>query len=181
MDLLQFIGFVVSMIVLTILSARRSHERRQSTYDEDELEVPVDDREARLKKFLRSLDEEMEEDQKLPPPPPVQKPRKIAAKAAPLQKKKFQPSLEDYHTTSVIESRKLQTRVEERTFQSSIEDHQFKTTIDDRYDLKGGDSPYELKIRERKSSGRDLINRLESPQEMIILQTIIGPPKCLDP
>jgi hypothetical protein len=160
MNFIDFLAFVITMLLFIYLSARQvwgSKKRMQESYDDEELDY-----------------EEVDEDNTMPshktPPPPPRVPPKL--KAAKSQRKdtfaegyEFKGSLEGYRQKSVIAERKLTPSLEKR-YESAYE-------IGDAHV-----DPYAIKQRAGISRGLHIVKALKSKKNAVILHEILERPRA---
>ena len=132
MDLIQFISFILVMLAMSLLSRKRAKEKQQAQFPETKDEDGHKQKDN-LKKFLKSLDIDMQEDEEheAPPPPKIQPTNSFQAPPpAPMQPQsrpaqpshrlvkestyRFQDRLDDYSPANSIETKKWQTSIDNR-------------------------------------------------------------------
>lgn len=75
MDLIQLIGFLISVLAVFVLVTKKIRDERHRKQHPEEFAREEEEKEERLRAFLKSLDVEMEEQKNYsPPPPPREKP-----------------------------------------------------------------------------------------------------------
>jgi hypothetical protein len=145
MDLIEFIGFIISITAIVFLMGRSLWEQYQRRVHPEWVEQQRLKQEAQLKQFLRGLeiesdDEEEEEEEVEEDFEPPKK--KAEPPPAPLFQKKrsteygFRPKLEKFKQESKIEQRQFRSALEDRAVQSYgsvnqdlLVKHEYKTFI----------------------------------------------------
>lgn len=172
MSIIEFIGFVIAMGAMTFLFFKRYREERNRRLNPQEYARRQREQEEDLRKFLRSMNIDVEEEeleppeppsQQRPPPIPKQAPiRKPWTNPAPTREMDFASTLDHYKKESAIERRKLKTDIENRAFVPLLSGSKAES--------------YEVIRRKSVSRGAALIQTLNSPQDMFIVNEIIGKP-----
>lgn len=196
MTLIEFIGFVISFIAMIVLFFRQAIEKRRRQQDPEKYDAIENRREQRLREFYKALDvprdddEEDEEDfdddeDEYIAPPPVH--------VVPKPKDAYAPAAFARPQRSVKDGYQFRTKIEQLKGQSDIEKRRLATSIGDsynnRFDTDNIVSPdlqkdlhhdaYALKVGGEGSRVNDIVGRLNSPADMVILHEIIGPPKAM--
>lgn len=178
-------------MVLAIIFLMIKNRRSQTDEQTQEGKFGDKTKKDKLKDFLNSLKDDMEEededDQPIRKKPLKQHPVLAVPKAKTLER-----APDAYHQKSTIEDRRLKSSIEERKFQTSIEDRQLRTNIESRYDDPYGkrtkvlnlasqaDAPsYDVIGKAGNSISSDIISNLKSKKKMVILHEIISPPKSM--
>jgi type IV secretory pathway VirB10-like protein len=202
MDLIQFISFILVMLAMSLLSRKRAKEKQQAQFPETKDEDGHKQKDN-LKKFLNSLDIDMEEDEEheapppakiqsansfqAPPPAPMQPPSSPAHPSHRLVREsayRFQDRLDDYYPTSPIETKKWQTSIDnlDNKFTSrevvSSDLQSAKVSADLQ---SANEAAYKMVAKNHDSRGRKLVQGIASRKEMIIYQEIISPPLSVRP
>ncbi len=182
MNLIELIGFVVSLVALGIIAISRSIEERRRRRDPEAYEREQEQKRQELKKVLRQMhiedeedayyvqDNEEDQDEEIYTPPP----RKIAQmKASPSYVppiKAKEPSIAAYHLKSGIEERQLVSTFEKE------EKKAFKDVFSQ--DMQINDA-YEIRVVSDISTGSKVLKSIPSMKEMVILHEILDRPKAL--
>lgn len=66
---------------------------------------------------------------------------------------------------------------DEKRYESSIESRDYTSSLDGRYNDEN--DAYKISIRTETSRAKTLLKSLNSKQDLIIIQEILGPPKAL--
>lgn len=151
MSLIEFIGFIITMLAMTLLFRKRVKEerrRRESPDDVEEEGLPPTDP---LKALIKSLEfDSEEEEESLQPPPKKEKPLQTS----------FKPKLEGYRLNPKLAGYGKETAIEKRRFVS---------TLEDRY----GSQEYEVHRRTTTSNAAKVVKRLHSRRDMMICHEIL--------
>lgn len=182
MSVVEFIGFIVSLIAMILLMGTRlwqeAKRRRNPQPHEDE-----DHQAQPLKDLLESLDKRHRHQQ--PPPTPVpqaKKPKTPYPAQQPLPQKPkrsgadkfaFKSSLDDRHHETAIEKRSYQTSIKD-PYQGHIEEDILSTEF-----RKSESSAYDIIHRRHLSQASKIIHGLPSAKDMLVIKEIFGPPKSL--
>lgn len=188
------------MATLIFLSYRKAQEERRRRNNPEEYAREQHDKEERLNKFIRDLhgdmeederdeedeyeeyeDEEEEEEVRHVPPPPPQPVQQAAARnvltqpqVKPLENAGdnfgFKPQLEEYKINTRIEQRKLGSKLDYR-YESDKEKSAYHTPYDK--------NAYDVITTKNVSRVRELLKRVPSKKDMVVLHEIIGLPKGL--
>jgi hypothetical protein len=185
MDLIEFIGFVITFFIFVVLMLKRSYERwkRYQFPDEEEGGGEPKDQEQQLKDFLKSLEEDMEEvkvERPLPPIPPKPKIIKPPPKA-PVEKPKPPKPLKPVGALATsVDKRTLATKVDKRHLETRIEDRFAGTTVvSDHFQQAPEYDPYRLKKKGKEARIRKLLGGLKSTKDMVLLHEILSRPRSL--
>lgn len=169
MSIIEFIGFIITMVAMVMLFFKRTREERYRRENPDEMEeegLPPHDP---LKQFLKALEGTYEEEEKeqnvRPPSPPPMQVQQTSAKKRPLSNEfQFQPKMDKHHLDPKLAGFHQKREIDSRKLGSSL---------DDRY----GDSTYEVHRRESESYARKVVDRLHSRRDMMICHEIFSRPK----
>ena len=172
----EFIGFFIAIFFLVAASLRKRWEDRdRQEHPENYKEEPAQEQQL-LRELLKEMNVELEEEPQQPPDPPVKQVAPPAPPTAPARKRVS----EDYDFHSNIESRSKETHIEDRTLNIHVGD-EWKKNLG-QLDLQ--DNPkqdmYEFHRERSKARAKQLLEGLDSKQDMILLHTILGPPKGLE-
>ena len=205
MDIVQVIGFLISLLVLFFFMVKSIREERYRRQHPEEYRKEKEEQTKKLKEFLRSLEVDMEDQDQFKAPakpaPPVLPARSKQKKGSAQTKNEAvgskpksddtRTSIADWSLKTNIEERQLKTNIEDRQLKTNIEDHQFKTTIETRYHDPFGQRVVPLDVRKQAAApsyhvigregdarGKKLLSSLKSPKQMVILHEIIGKPKA---
>ncbi|KAF3362009.1 hypothetical protein PHSC3_001320 [Chlamydiales bacterium STE3] len=163
MGMEELIGFLISLASLLFLGFKkiRGSQSSQETDDEER------EQQERLKKFLKSLDIEMEEEAGMPsrslPPSPPKKAKEM--KVLPVQKPyQFSSDFDRYQQPFTAEK-----QYSSRTLHSQLEEKQllYKNASDD----------YHMIQRSKPSKGKRVLSSLKSTKELVILTEILNRPQ----
>ncbi len=192
MTFIEFIGFIISLLALIYLSARRAkEERRRRAHPEDYAEEEAREQQA-YKELLQKLElpipPELEDipSSQASAPPPAQPPRPPVHIKKPFVRPTTGRTVRhgfEFH--SDIEDRKRQTAIEQRHIRSQVnlrDNKRFKPAVASesmRVDTTGG--AYTLGKHRGYSKARQLLEGLNSPGDIVLLHEIIGKPKSLQP
>ncbi len=160
MNLLEFIGFVVSLITLLFLGYRKAQDERKRRNDPEGYEREQHEKEEKLKKFIRSLEGDMDEDKRdrnedeedeedyededeeeeyaqyVPPPPPAPSQEPVVA-AKPLLPevpiKPYNRPGEGFGFNPKLAEYKIETHIEDRHLNTQIESRRLASKLDWRY------------------------------------------------
>lgn len=86
MDIIQFIGFLVSLVAIIVLTGKHLHDERRRKQNPEEYAKEQTAKEERLHSFLKSLEGDMQERKS---PTPLPKPKKVTPR--PAAQKKVEP------------------------------------------------------------------------------------------
>lgn len=156
MDISQIVGFLISLFFFIFLMVKKIRSEHKPHRDLEE-----DQSEARLKSFLKSLDDE--EAKPLPPPPPK------------IPKKKPAPSKNSYAFKSDLDAYK--EKVDTFGFESKLQKNlDTSSIVSNRY--LDSSTYHEIK-RAKPSRAKKILSALKSKKEMVILHEIFSRPKSL--
>ncbi|MEM1283098.1 MAG: hypothetical protein AAGG81_06045 [Chlamydiota bacterium] len=187
MNLIEFIGFIITMILVIYLSSKRAIEDRKRRLDPNYDEGEEDDNFREMVHLLnlspedvKALERELKGEPAQPPPPPnvMQQKTKTAAK------KRVTRTLSDqYALRTNIENFKQRSKVAEREFDTKI-DHRYekprKPIITQSLRVEPERDPYAtIGLGSKKTRIKQILDSLESKNNMIILHEIIDKPKAL--
>lgn len=168
MSIIEFIGFIITMVAMTLLFRKRvkeeRHRRNHPEHDEEGL-PPTDP----MKQFLRALEQGEDEEEEYahpvqPPAPPTAVAKKPMDKRISPNPFSFQPKLDEHHLNPKM-AHFLQKR--------EIDSRQLGSSLDNRY----VESSYEVHRRASGSYAAKVINRLPSRRDMMICHEIFSRPK----
>lgn len=181
MNIVEFIGFIITMAALMILSIKRSREEKKIRENPELYAKQKKEQEKALKELLRSMnldvkeDEEEELEEAIPPPPPPEEPLP--------QRRTHEPHRtlsKDFELHSSIEDRNQKSRIEQRQFKSSIEN---RNRIRNKPSIVSSDMRASQPIfggleyrNKQRISGKDLLNKLPSKKGMVVLHEVFSSP-----
>lgn len=189
MNMIEFIGFIVSIVALIIIAVRRSMEERRRRRDPVAYEKEQERKRQALRQTLREMhidikeddeedvhyiDDEDDEDEDVvvPLPPRIKMP--VITKTAPHRTVKDnyapQPALAVYKTRSAVEERHMITEFEKE------EKIAFRDVVSKDMQM---DDAYEIRVVSDVSMGSKVLKALPSLKEMVILHEILDRPKAL--
>jgi len=181
-NLIEFIGFIITILAMFVILIRRSMEERRRRQNPELYEQEEEDREKALKEFLRTMNLEVdeipgEEERPPPPPPPPKKPpepkptrpRRLVRDAYELES-----SLDDYERTSGIESHIRETEVGKTEFGQIGHD----VTTGDLF-MQPSLGAYDIIAGVEGTRASHILSRLDDPTDMIVYHEIIGKPRAL--
>jgi hypothetical protein len=148
MNLIEFIGFLITMSAMTFLILRRIWEERQKRSHPEEYDKKKEHQEANLKQFLKSLDIDMNDDEE-----PEKKPFLSVPKPFDRQQKMTKRMVEPPPHKYIVPS------------------HIY--TVPKVQNLAEG---YHAIVKVKQSRASRMIDRLPSRKEMIVYQEIMNPP-----
>jgi hypothetical protein len=192
MTFIEFLGFVISLFAMLFLFARQIFEnRRRRNLPEEEEREQYEEKEN-LKDFLKALNIDIPDEEKIPPfhpreenPIRQQKSAEFSNKSQPklhgvptqrIVKDEFgfESTLDAYRPKTAIESRNLKTNIEQRYAKPFLGT---KVVSPDLLKLSNHD-PYAI-AKERNPRVLYLFKNLKSRKDMIIYQEVMNPPKSL--
>lgn len=189
MEVSDFIGFIVSVLAMLFIFGRHIFSSRRRQQHPEEADLDERKQKQALKTFLKSLDVEMDElDEeeemeakrpkpvlkKEPPPPPKMEER-------PKPHRKVQ---DDYRFQTKVEQRRFETAVEQRSLKTAVETRkrEFGANIISHELIHAPDAyARSLTKLQKPSQAANLVSKLGSKKDMIILQEILNPPKAFGP
>lgn len=185
MDLNQFIGFLITMAAMLLMFGRK--RKKIDTHPEEnsaEESHPSDD----LHELLKAMSKDVKKVQarELPQQPPFSASNKPA-------KAKKSPSQDPPRVKRLVgDEFSFKSDLDHYRSKIDLEKPDLKTNLDDRYKDPYGDRIVSIDLRERQSDSaytvirtgsisrvHDLLNRIPSKKEMVVMQEIMGPPKAL--
>ncbi len=181
MEIPDLIGFIVSVMAVLFLIGRHLMAQRYRQQHPEEAALEEQKQKETLKKFLKSLNadmEDLEEEEKRPkvlvrkpPPAPPQ-----------MQKAKSHRKVDDdFRFKTRIEQRRLETAIEQRQLQTSIDARKFDYGADlVSSELQRQHDAYRIKPEKMQPASQvhALVARIGSKKEMLILQEILNPPRA---
>lgn len=179
MSLVEFIGFVISMVAMAFLFIKKVYDERQRRLNPEKYAETERKKEQALQEFLKSLElernEEEEEDEEEEEPVLIKPPP--APQMAKQHKVPFRSTLDHYKPVTLIEQRKIQTNIEKRRpFEAG--DH----LISDTFKIQSVTDPsYEVERLKIKSRGEKALEELSSRRQLFIIKEILDKPKGMLP
>jgi hypothetical protein len=157
MSIIEFIGFIISMGVMGIMYLRRMKAERYRREHPEEFPEEYDDEDEEMEAYQRSFHRRVEGERTaavVPPHPALQ-----AKKAVPLAVKRTQAKPDKLGLS------------DKSTFQTSMAGY--------RQASDGDNASYEVEYLRGDTRAKALIKQLSSPQDIILLKEILGPPKAM--
>ncbi len=183
MNFIEFIGFIVTMIVLFFILLRRSWEERKRRQNPEQYEEQEEDREKALREFLRSLNVEVDdtgtfrEETPAPPPPPEPEappPKPTRPKRLVRDSYELETGIDEYIKTVGVESRKYETDVGKIEFRELGQD----ILTEDLF-LEPSTGEWGVIGRKGKPRIQKIFDNLKRPGDLVIYREILGKPKAL--
>lgn len=187
MSIVEFIGFIVSLVAILLIMLRRNWEDRQRKNHPERYNDEADQEDA-LKNFLRALEGDMEEGKEiskkysespLPPLPILHK----EEEEIPLERThrtvaddfQFQAKLDRFQRQSAIDSRHIKLDITSNRFEK------FQGNQVVSQDMKGfsRETTYDIIDKVTTNRAREILTKPKTLQDMIVIQEILGPPKGL--
>jgi len=181
--LIEFIAFVLTMLILIYMMGRRAKEERRKMRDPEYVRKQQDAKKRLLRELTQAFEiEEEEEEEGRKPPPPLESlkilpsmPVSSIPKIKERQKYDFVTSFKEYRPASAIEKRQLTPSITEETIR--IADEPVVSS-----DLTFGDQQaYQIKQEEKTSRIREEVKSLPSRRKMLVYHIIFGRPKAFRP
>lgn len=192
MSLIEFIGFIISLVALIVLYVKRVREDRYRRAHPEEFEGEDKEQGDQLRDFLRSIDMDMEDDKRRPVPPPPKPQQASKQKAVPKKKKEPVQSYTPARTQkSSSENYQHNTSVEDKKRDSIRDQRRLQMDINERHDdpfgkrqglvdlSKPQSSSYEVIKISTRNRALESMKQLKSKKDLVILSEIINPPKAL--
>lgn len=186
MNLIEFLGFIITMILVIYLSSKRAIEERKRQqnpdyYDDEEVEDNNIREMARLLNLSPEDAQALERELKGEPAPPPPPPKKSNPPPKPQKKKRVSRTLSDkYALHTNIEDFKQRSKVAERKFDTKIE-HRYEqprqSVITDSLRVDPEHDPYAIS-HQKKARINKLLDSLDSKADMILLHEILDRPKA---
>ena len=168
MSLPELFGFIITVLAFMFIFYKKRRDENFRRSHPEEYARKQQQQEENLKLFLESLDIETEKE--APPPLP-----KIIKQKPQLIKKK------EHKQVFVGQGENVNTRWDSYADKTDLEAKEFNAAVDKRYGddrLKLSSAPkYEVHHKRSSSKVKKLIYGLPSLKEMVILQTVMEPPK----
>lgn len=199
MNLIEFIGFVISLIAMFILFFSRSIEKRRQRTNPQLYEAMESRKKETLKQFLEALDvqhddafddedDEGDEDEVLasirlqPHPETVREKAPLYSSVAALRPGKreeqnflFRSKTDEYKLETAIDKQRLNASLEEKYTPGFLKSRQTDAWAKE----TGEPDPYALRQDSEASRATRALERTGSLQDVVILREILGPPKAL--
>lgn len=172
MDVFEFIGFIISILALIFILTQRVKSEVNRNKHPEEFEAKQKKEKETLKKFLKSLDLDVEESEDEPPQP-----------ALPLSSPPKSQPLKEYQ---------LREKLSQHQLRKNFDDGYFKSDLEKRYkdydsniikkDLRERrhDDPYRIVETRYNSRLKKMMDRLPSKKEMFLFYEIMKPAKALE-
>lgn len=167
MNLIEFIGFVISLAALIFLGAKRAKEEHYRKKHPEKFKEDEQTKETNLKQLLKSMNIDLMDDEQVLPPKPA--PRFVYAPV---------PKLTEKPKSAI---RKPIKREQRKTGDKAWMEH-YRGESKSAYHMQNRSSskPYEvIQTKVRPSRGAVLLKSLPSKKEMVILYEILDKPKGL--
>lgn len=194
MTLIEFIGFIISIVTVAFLFFKKKWDERRRRLYPDEVAKEDEEQEKALQNFLQSLKMDMEEaeeheampDQRSPPQPPLPPPVKSPPPLPLVNKRpeRTERTVEDnYRLKTKIEDFKPKSEVELRQLSMGITQERYKDLGEHvvSEDLMTSQEAYSLSISEDRSRFYKLMHKLKHPRDLILYHEIFMKPKTLRP
>ncbi len=180
MNLIEFIGFIITMIAMFAILVRRSMEERKRRKDPEAYEREEEEREKALREFLRNLDVDVEEPKKKPaspPPAPAVTEESPKPKARPSRTVRdnyeFASRIKQYEETKGVQSRVFETEIGQKEF-----DEIGQEIVTGDLFMQPGLGAYEIgQPSSGTSRGAKILKRLERPSDIVIYHEILAKPR----
>ena len=163
MSVVEFIGFVVSIIAMFFLIIKRVYDEIYRRRNPEKYEEEEELKDQRLKEFMRTMHIEDDEEERMPLPRNALKPLTLpppTPKQIVKSKKAFKNPMESYKRETAVEKRKLESSNESR----------YGAAIDDAYQFVRRSVP---------SRAEGIINTLPSRRDMLVIHEIFGKPLAM--
>lgn len=147
MNLIEFIGFLISLLAVIVLMTKRRQIERYKKEHPEEFEKEELQKEEALKAFLKTLNIEMEEEKKATPAPPAVNHPKRTEKP---KKTKSQPTPA------------MQLPLQKGSWKNNLKPQTIEYQV-----IKLGRNP----------RVRNILKNAPSLKEMVLYREILGPPK----
>lgn len=177
MDLIEFIGFVITILALLVIATRRTMEERRRRRDPEAYEKEQEEQRKALRQTLREMhidledeDEEEEEEEEPTSPPPVQNIPKPRTQRIVYDNYHVEPRLAAYEPKNSIQDRQFKSAVEERENRPIHEVVSSDLHMDDTYEFK---EVVDISV------GEKILKEIPSIKQMVILHEILDRPKAL--
>lgn len=195
MNLIEFIGFIVSLLAMLVLMVKKRSDERRRRANPEEYERQEMEQADKLKSFLKSINEDMENDEHLNPevhrkdhlsPASVGTFPQVPKQTSPSEPHRIAGDQGHYKFTTKIEERKLQTNSEKHRLKSSLsgldKNYKFSTgsqTVSTDMIAQNERDAYSLKKPMRINRAAIVLSHLKSRKDMVILHEVISAPKGL--
>lgn len=182
MNLIEFIGFVISLIAMGFIIIKRFMEQRHRLQHPEQFEESDEEKQKALKEYFHSLGVEIDDNEHFSPPqkiPSKKHPQPPLLKPAPSPQIPKKNEQKNFQFKSNIESYRPESKIEKRKFKTSVERENFGS-FEDRLlspEFRGGEDPYKIVQKVTQPRIEKLVKELPSLKQMIIIREIIGPPK----
>lgn len=210
MSFVEFIGLIVSLIFLALISARQAREERKRRAHPELWEKEQAKNQQSLREMFRSMHIEIEEDRKGAPtypisheldleeeqeaprasrrlaPPPPKPPRVAAAPRSRLQVANQKPPRmvkADYGLQDSLDRFQQVRPIDQQRLSSAIDKRRIGRQVVSA-DMMGGDvhgGAYSLERAPSLSRAAVLVRCLHTPRDMLVYRELMGSPKGLAP
>lgn len=175
MNFIEMIGFIVSLLALFVITAKKAYDERQRRANPELYEREEREQNEKLKAFLHSIDMDMEEPVAPLPPPSRSQQRQPRPPQRPQERREG--------ALSPQEKRMLDAKIEKQRLKSATIDH-YKMPVGPA-DATGihhrrEKDAYSLKRVQKGNRALKVLSGLQSRRDMVILHEIISPPKALE-
>lgn len=191
MSFVEFLGFIITFAAMTAIMVKKSREERDRRKHPEKYENEEQEREQDLKKLLKTLNIDLEDEEEFSPPrrrqvKPLPPPPQNSARKQPKPKSKpqrivgdeyaYRDKFDNYHLTTSIEKREFKSSVEEREKAQKFADDkivspEFLRRESDAYTLK--------KLGDKRCKGARLIGSLHTKKDMMVIHEILSKPVAL--
>ena len=177
MSFVEFIGFVISLVAMIFLVTKHFWEERKKRLNPEEYEKREKQQEENLRRFLKSIDVNVEDEEEFSPPPV---PKIRTHSAPPLTQQQQQIKLRDQQRVAAAPLKKSPTVNPGNYGVETATDKKrnlaaSQTSYALHPDLKLADS-YEVIRVEKISPTNGVLSRLQSPKDMLIIKEIFDKP-----
>lgn len=187
MTLLEFIGFIVSMLALAVLMIKKVLDERHRRANPELYEREEQEQAERLRAFLNAVHDDMQSDTLSPQP-------KERVRETPYEISRQQPYQQKSPKRTVKDEFAFSSPIADRKLTSNVEKRKLKSTFDDTYHGPGSDrvvsrdlappsakDAYQLKPARSFGPNRALktISHLKSRRDLIVIHEILDKPKGL--
>lgn len=190
MNFLDWIGFVIGIVAMTILFGKKKKEDRQRRRSPEQAARQQERKDQARKEFMKAIGieiedlEELEESEPSPPPPPPAELRKpIASSRSPVKKRSTQQLLPEFKVGSRGSSIDKEADRFDAQLQAFIskETKRFdEKTLTSALGLTREQAPdYEVTRTVELTRGSRLVKELSSKQNFLIYKEIFGPPMAM--
>jgi len=187
MSFIEFIVFIVSMILFVFLSQKQMREKRRYIESEGDFD-DEDSQQQAIREMMISLNMSQEEaevyeaelaySQNRPPVPP----KSSVIKRVPVKPKTTRTLSDQYKLEAKLEKQHMNSKLEKRKLDRAI-DHRYegvyRPIVSEGLRVDPNHNPYAIKAEQKESRAARLIRNGGSKKNMILLRAILGKPKAL--